>query len=164
MRVSKHVSIMVLTLALVVMATGIGYGQAVTDTLSFTEPLDRYVFVDCADGGAGEFVHLTGNIHSLVHMTQNPTGGLVIEFISQPQGVTGIGMTTGDKYQGTGISRDIEHISGFTPGYVYTDVTNFRIIGSGPGNNFMYQEVFHYTFNAQGELTAWVEHHLDTCQ
>ena len=164
MRVSKLVSIMVLTLALVVMATGIGYGQAITDTLSFTEPLDRYVYVDCAAGGAGEFVHLTGTIHSLFHVTEDPNGGLLLEYVNQPQGVVGVGMTTGDKYQGTGISRDIERISGFSYGNVYTDVINFRIIGSGPGNNLMYQEIFHYTVNAQGELTAWVEHHLDTCQ
>jgi hypothetical protein len=35
-----------------------------------------------------------------------------------------------------------------------TFVNNFRIIGQGPGNNFVLHENFHLTINANGEVTT----------
>ena len=164
MRMSKLASTLVLTLALVLMITGIGHGQASTFTISEITPVERLVYVDCAAGGAGEFVYLTGNIHSIFHITEDPTGGMQFQYFGQPMGISGVGMTTGDSYQGTGVSRDVERFSGFSYGNVYTEVINFRIIGQGTGNNLMIQDIFHYTITPQGELTAWVEHGSETCQ
>ena len=111
------------------------------------------VFVPCADGGAGELVELTGPLHTLITLTIN--GNHVSGFTHfQPQGLSGTGQTTGDKYQATGVTQD--HFSGsFTNGqFNETFVNNFRIIGQGPGNNFLVHENVHITVNANGVVTV----------
>ena len=35
-----------------------------------------------------------------------------------------------------------------------TFINNFRIIGQGPGNNFLVHENFHLTINANGDVTT----------
>ncbi len=73
---------------------------------------------------------------------------------SIPQGISGVGLDTGDKYQGAGVTQD--HFKGsFNNGqFNQTFVNNFRIIGQGPGNNFLVHENFRLTINANGEVTT----------
>jgi hypothetical protein len=111
------------------------------------------VFVPCAAGGAGELVVFTGNLHVLLTTTLDNAGGFHAKTHFQPQGLTGVGMTTGAKYQATGVTQD--NLNG-TVGSTYTFVNNFRIIGQGPGNNYLVHENYHITVNANGTVT--VEH------
>jgi len=60
----------------------------------------------------------------------------------QPQGISGIGQTTGDKYQATGVTQD-EFGGSFANGqFEETSVNNFRIIGQGNGNNYWFIKFF----------------------
>ena len=115
--------------------------------------LNVIVFVPCANGGAGELVDLNGPLHTLI--TFNINGNNVSgKTHSQPQGISGFGLDTGDKYQGTGVTQDHFKRS-FNHGQLNeTFVNNFRIIGQGPGNNFLIHENFHLTINANGEVTT----------
>ncbi|HVG07523.1 MAG TPA: hypothetical protein VNM67_07440 [Thermoanaerobaculia bacterium] len=110
-------------------------------------------FVPCANGGAGELVELTGPLHTLISFTINGNNVSGLSHF-QPQGISGVGLTTGDTYHATGVTTD--HFKGsFNNGqFNETYVNNFRIIGQGPGNNFLVHENFHFTINANGELTA----------
>jgi hypothetical protein len=123
-------------------------------------PIALPVFVPCADGGAGELVVLEGDLHLLLSITADGNH-LSIKTHAQPQGITGTGLSTGDKYQGTGVTQD--H---FTTGLgeTFTFVNNFRIIGEGPGNNFLVHETFHVTINANGEVTATVDNFSVECK
>lgn len=131
-------------------------------TSSAKVPIDLLVFVPCAVGGAGEEVHLTGNLHELLHFTLNANGGYQVESHFQPQGVSGVGLTSGVKYQGTGVTRDHFKISGLP--WEQTFVNNFRIIGQGKGNNFLVHENFHVTVNANGEMTAFADNFRVECR
>jgi hypothetical protein len=124
---------------------------AVTTTDNERFLIDQPVFVDCANGGAGEFVILQGSLHTLFHTTFSQSGLVMIKTQSQPQGVSGVGQVTGTKYQGTGVTQDI-----FTAriGNEETFVNNFRVIGQGKGNNFTVHEDLHLTVNPNGTLTA----------
>lgn len=124
-------------------------------------PIDIFVFVPCAAGGAGEEVILSGTLHLLSHTTFDNRGGFHAKFHAQPQGVTGLGLTTGDTYQGTGVTQD--QFNG-TVGSEFTFVNNFNIIGQGPGNNAMIHETFHVTVNANGQVTAVVDNFRATCK
>lgn len=124
---------------------------AFTETTSYTEPFFFSFFVPCAADGAGEDVELSGELHWLFHTTVTPNGQFKAKFHAQPQNVSGFGLTTGDMYHATGVTQD--HFSG-SVGETYTFVNNFRIIGQGPGNNFTVHENFHYTVNANGEVTT----------
>jgi hypothetical protein len=115
--------------------------------------INLVVFVPCANGGAGELVDLDGPLHTLI--TFNINGNRVSgKTHFQPQGISGLGQDTGDKYQGTGVTQD--HFNGsFNNGqFNETFVDNFRIIGQGPGNNFLVHENFHLAINANGEVTT----------
>jgi hypothetical protein len=115
--------------------------------------LNLAVFVPCANGGAGELVGLNGPLHTLItfNINGNNFSG---KTHFQPQGISGVGQDTGNKYQGAGVTQD--HFKGsFNNGqFNETFVNNFRIIGQGPGNNFLVHENFHLTINANGEVTT----------
>ncbi|MBW7882597.1 MAG: hypothetical protein H3C34_08160 [Caldilineaceae bacterium] len=135
---------------------------AQTFTSSVKIPIDLVVFVPCALNGAGEFVQLTGNLHVVTHFTASASGGFQATSHYQPQGISGYGFSSGVKYQGTGVTRDNFKISGLP--FQQTFVNNFRIIGQGPGNNFLVHENFHLTVNANGELTAFVDNFRVECK
>src|SRR5205814_1743223 len=107
--------------------------------------------VPCANGGAGEDVQLTGMIHDLLHITMDAAGGLHVKSHDNPQGVSGVGLTTGTEYRGTGVTQEE---SNATAGVEDTFVNNFRVVGQGPDNNFLLHENFHVTVNANGDVTA----------
>lgn len=132
---------------------------AVTDNVKV--PTDIQVFIPCAAGGAGELVRLSGNLHILLRSTVSARGGLHVSAHFQPQGITGVGETTGDKYQGTGVTQ--EHFNA-TVGVEETFINNFRIIGAGPGNNYLVHAVVHITFNANGIATAFVDRFSVDCR
>jgi hypothetical protein len=109
------------------------------------------IFVPCAAGGAGELVVFTGQLHELISFNMNAAGGTSGFMHFQPQGLTGIGMTTGLKYQATGVTQTSFSVNA---GEQMTFVNNFRIIGQGPGNNLLVHEVSHITIDANGNVTA----------
>ena len=121
-----------------------------TLTVSTIFPINLIVFVPCANGGLGEDVLLTGNLHDLFHITINDNS-LHVKVHDQPQGISGTGLVTGDKYQATGVTQD-EFNTSF--GAEETFINNFRIIGQGNGNNFLVHDNFHVTINANGTVTA----------
>jgi hypothetical protein len=132
-----------------------------TDNMKF--PVNILVFVSCADGGAGELVVLSGNLHSLFHSTINDNNWKM-KIHNQPQGISGVGLTTGDKYQGTGVTQETVGGSFVNGQFSRTVVNNFRIIGQGRGNNYLLHATTHFTLNANGELTAFVDNFSAECK
>ena len=124
-------------------------------------PINITLFVPCANGGAGEIIEVSGPLHVLESVTFDGHGGFHVHVLFNPQDVTGTGLTTGDKYQGTGETQfDFNGTVGFTNTYV----NNFNMIGQGPGNNFKVHENAHITVNADGTITAFVDNFSFTCQ
>jgi hypothetical protein len=139
--------------------------QAITNTTNLSVPINILVFVPCANGGTGEFVQLSGDLHILFHTTIGDSGHVEIKAHFQPQGVSGVGLTTGDKYQATGVTQQtttFDSVDGFP--FETTFVNNFRIIGQGLGNNFLVHQTFHVTVNANGEVTAFVTNTSVECK
>ena len=147
------------------MAALMGRTSALAAASTFTDnvqiPFDLFVFVPCAAGGAGEDVFLSGTLHVLFHTTIDNSGGFHTKFHFQPQGISGTGLVTGDKYQATGVTQGTDNGK---VGFESTFVNNFKIIGQGPGNNFLVHENFHFTVNANGEVTAFVDNFSVECR
>ena len=163
-RNGSKLKFMVLVIVML-MVTLLGPGSALAAADSFTVssvfPIDILVFVSCANGWAGEEVWLSGNLHDVFHVTLNSNGGYRVSFSDNPQGIRGVGLTTGAKYQATGITRDN---FGGQIGFEETYVNNFKIIGEGPGNNFLVHENFHITFNADGTVTSFHDNFSVECR
>ncbi len=114
-------------------------------------PFAMSVFVPCA----GEVVQLTGELHDTYLLTINGNN-VTMKFHTNPTGVVGTGMITGDKYQATGVTQGLNRGS-FVNGlieFVYID--NFRVIGQGTGNNFLVHVTQHVTVTPNGVLTGEV--------
>jgi hypothetical protein len=158
---SKFLFLAVSLMLIVSLGVAQAQAKATTVTNNFTQPLDLLVFVPCAALGAGEFVHLTGTLHILFVDTIDGNGGVHSEFHFQPQGVSGTGLITGDKYNAVGETRGTFNAR---VGSEFTFVDNFRVIGQGPGNNFQVHENVHVTFLADGTLTANVDNFSVVCK
>jgi len=164
---AKHLMSMLVALALAlgligVVGTAPTLAKAITVTTNLSVPIEPFfVFVPCANGGSGEVISLTGPLHILIRVTIDDVGGFHDKFHFQPQGVSGTGLTTGDKYQGTGVTQGQ---SNGKVGFETTFVNNFRMIGQGPGNNFLVHNTFHFTVNANGTMTAFVDNFSIECK
>ena len=126
-------------------------------------PFNASLWVPCANGGAGEYVALSGVIEFSTHDVLDGDGGTHERKMMRPSGVSGVGATTGLHYRGTGMSFMSEGVS--TDGAsAYSYVNNFRIIGQGPGNNVLVHAVVHQTTNAEGVVTAEVNVSSSSCK
>lgn len=114
-------------------------------------------------GGCTEPIAFTGSIHLMTTQTTSASGNMHFSTHAQPQGVSGVGLFTGAKYQATGVTRNGDHI-GMSGAFNSSYVNNFRLIGQGPDNNLLIHENFHVTFNANGELTAIHENFKFDCK
>ena len=102
-------------------------------------------WVSCANGGAGELVNGTVDVHNLVTETTN--GNLdSYQFQFQPQG-TLTGQTTGDSYRLTGLTRGVYNDSTRSGEYTLTYVNSYQLIGAGTAGNLRVREVAHMTIS-----------------
>jgi hypothetical protein len=122
-------------------------------------------FVPCANGGAGEVVWVSGNLHINDHVTINDNRVHVLSHYNA-QGIQGVGLTTGDTYRDAGATKETFNffvgVDDFPLTYTYVD--NFRIIGPGPGNNLTFHLTFHVTVNANGVVTTVVDNGRFECK
>src|SRR5256884_6835278 len=92
-----------LCIALLVLAVlQISHAAVITNV---SVPVNIPVFIPCAAGGTGELVVLSGDLHVLVRFTRSKSGGVHAAAHFQPQGISGVGQTTGEKHQATGLPR-----------------------------------------------------------
>jgi hypothetical protein len=102
-------------------------------------------FVPCANGGAGELVTGTIDVHNLTTSTVNGNVD-TWQFQFQPHGSL-VGRITGDTYQLTGVTRGTYTDSLRSGEYTLTYVNSYKLIGPGPGNNLLVREIAHVTIN-----------------
>ena len=146
--------------AMVLFLAGSGSGSAGV-LINVAVPFSDVISIPCANGGAGEDVALDGFLHFLITETVDRNGVRHTTTHFQPMGIFGTGLTTGDSYQATGVTR--ETVIGTEPPFEVTFVNNYRIIGQGTGNNLLIQEIFHLTVNANGQLTVSFDHLSEDC-
>lgn len=148
---------LVLALAAALTLTGLSRprvadAQASTTTINQTIPILFNPFVPCANGGAGEVVELTGEMHMIIHITSNDnhvTTSIHQSFVR----LTGVGLTTGDTYRSVGAwgTNFTSQSDGDTS--VVTGASNILVVGRGPDNDLVFRQVFHLTV-ANGEITS----------
>lgn len=123
-------------------------------------PLSLASYVPCAAAGAGEEVDLSGRLHIAEAVTLDAAGGLHLSTQVNPQGVSGVGVTTGATYRGTGVTRSNFNVS---PGLRVVQVNNFRLIGTAGAPTLSVHAVSVFVVNANGVVTASVEQVKVTC-
>jgi hypothetical protein len=117
-----------------------------------THPLDFTQLVTCANGGAGEEVHVTGQFHTVFSVTNAAGGGTSIFFSGNSQNLSGVGLTTGDRYRG--VDRFAQSVHTVAPPESFTETSTFKLIGQGPGNDLTARLLVHVTIDANGVLRS----------
>jgi len=124
-------------------------------------PLNTVVWNPCAVEGAAEMVALLGQTHAVFTATVDGRGGLHVSTHFNNQDVAGVGLTTGDKYQGTGNNR---YTSTSTGGKnEFTFINSFHLISAGAGSNLLLHETVHVTVDKTGAITADVTEIVAEC-
>ena len=142
--------------------TAVAFSQALAITTNDFVPFSQLVFVPCANGGAGEDVLIEGTLHLQEHITIN-NNRVNLKIHAQPQGVDGVGQTTGDSYQAVGVTQEQDSIPLLNGAAETTIVNNFRIIGQKTGNNLQVHQNLHITIDANGNVTTLIEHTSVDC-
>jgi hypothetical protein len=149
-----------LIIVLAVLATGLlavtsASARATTEKIPFD-------IVLAPEEACGEAIHLSGTLLAQFRTTETSGGNLAVGFHFNPQGITGVGLTSGATYHATGETQGTTTIKA-KGGISDTFVNNFKIIGEGSAQNFLQTDVFHLTVNANGDVTATVERSMIRC-
>jgi hypothetical protein len=110
----------------------------------------------------GDLIHLTGPLLVTVSTTSTPSGGLMVAFHAQPQGVTGMDLSTGTMFQGTGLTRDLTVISP-PGGFTETLVNRFHIQAVGGEQSYIVSELIHITVTPDGTVRVFFDNVSSTC-
>jgi opacity protein-like surface antigen len=126
--------------------------QASSTTISI--PINMVVFLPCANGGAGEFVQLSGQFNLVYSSTVDPHDVLHFSSLADLD-VNAVGLTTGDTYQ---VVLPVPH------SVLRLDVTNYgygvgvaidgMLVGPGPNNRGAFDINYQFDLSQDGTVTA----------
>jgi hypothetical protein len=126
----------------------LGAGHAQASTTQGNWPLS-YTYYDWC---FGENIAVEGNIHYTWNYTPDGSGGYHYMSHTNYAGVSGTGLSSGLKYTANGVGNYKFNAKAPWP-YNYTSIYRFRWNQQGGGSEW-YSGQFHYTVNANGDLTA----------
>jgi len=110
----------------------------------------------------GDLIHLSGTLLAVFSETATPSGGEVVAFHFQPQGVTGVDLVTGTVFHATGLTRDLI-VNSPSGGSTETFVNQFHIQATGGAQSYIITELFHVTVTPKGTVTVFFDNFSSTC-
>jgi hypothetical protein len=110
----------------------------------------------------GDLIHVSGTLLVTTTTTSTPSGGFIAAIHFQPQGVTGVDLTTGTIFHATGLTRDLIV---FSPrgGITETFVNQFHIQATGGEQSYIVTNLFHITVSPDGTVRSYVDNFSATC-
>ena len=110
----------------------------------------------------GDLIHVSGTLLVTTTTTSTPSGGFIVAVHFQPQGVTGVDLTTGTIFHATGLTRDLIV---FSPagGITETFVNRFHIQATGGVESYIVTNLFHITVSPDGTVRSYVDNFSATC-
>jgi hypothetical protein len=118
---------------------------AIVDRFNFMEPIDVIITNPCN----GEDVHFTGFEHHSGHLTINGNHVTIVTHINDVH-VTGVGLSTGNVYNRVGNTQE-KFTAAIGEEASFTE--SFKFISRKSDTNALAFIKFHYTVNANGDLT-----------
>lgn len=133
-----------------------------TKPTSMNRPIDQYVWVSCANGGAGEAVRVTGELHYEVQSMKDSSGVFHLNFKSVTSGLTGVGQTSGTFFRGL----MTEHITSRAEDNLNEDVRTadiIRFVAPGSGESYSLMVSSHFIVD-QGTYVLWDQTWNEVCR
>jgi hypothetical protein len=127
-------------------------------------PIETNVSISCPEGGAGEFIHLTGSLHQLVNQTTDANGGLHFVVLTTLAGLQGTD-SSGVKYV-FNLENPFNQQFNAPKGAAYESTSTSPIVlvrqgSTSGGDNLNLQYVSRITVDANGEI-ATVQNRFST--
>jgi hypothetical protein len=107
----------------------------------------------------GDDVYFEGGFHFIINDVQSVNGNYHYKYHINAKG-TGVG-ASGAKYQW---NDAINYSFSANAGTTYTFTQTWSLIGQGAAPNLKMSVTYHFTINANGELTAYVDNYRFTCK
>ena len=125
-------------------------------------PFERTLFVPCGNGGEGEEVVLTGSIKFVEQIIFNDHG-FTFAYHTILQGVTGVGLSTGENFVVSGGDKGtITGEFGEVGQYTRVFMGQLRIIGQSSAFTVRYK--FKITITPNGSITTRIEEEEVDCR
>jgi hypothetical protein len=112
--------------------------------------------------GCTEDIQLSGTLLVVTSETQSAPGGLVTRYHFQPQGISGVGLTSGDMYRGTGTTLDVT-VQNPAGGSEFTYVDRVMLVGTHGEPTLSISVTEHVTITPAGDITASINNASTTC-
>ena len=127
-----------------------------------SQPVDRYVWVSCTNGGAGEAVRVTGNLRYDFQLTKDSSGVSHLNIKSNTSGLTAIGQTSGTFFRGLMTER----VNSRAEDYLNMDVRTadiIRFVAPGSGDSYSLMVTSHIVVD-QGSYELWEQTWNEVCR
>jgi hypothetical protein len=129
---------------------------------SMSRPVDQNVWVSCLNGGAGEAVRVTGELHYEVQRRQDASGVFHFNFKSAAAGLTAVGLTSGTFFRGL----MTEHITSRAEDNLNEDVRTadiIRFVAPGSGDSYSLMVSSHFIVD-DGDYVLWDQTWNEVCR
>jgi hypothetical protein len=122
-------------------------------------PINGTALSDCGR----EAVLVSGTFQRVLTITNDGAGGFHVNDHFDYIGLQGTGVISGNQYVSQQISTVNFSVPGPTVGFEVTQPLTFTLIGQGTVPNEVLTALIHYTVNANGELTTFVDNFRVKC-
>lgn len=134
---------------------------AQTENSIVSEPYASTLFIPCANGGAGEDVNLTGTVRIVRQEIYN-NQRFTFTLHAIPDGITGVGLSTGDTFTAIGGSQStVTGTIEYGGQYSATYIQQMRFTGQGV--SFVVKYKFHVTVTSDGEISTRIDEEEIEC-
>ena len=134
---------------------------AQTENSVVSEPYESTLFIPCANGGTGEDVTLTGTVR-IVWQETNNNQRFTFTLHAIPDGITGVGLSTGDNFTAIGGSQTaVTGTIEYGGQYSATYIQQMRF--AGPGISFVVKSKFHITVTSDGQISTRIDEEQIEC-
>ena len=134
-------------------------GGAVTAS---TRSIDQNVWVSCTNGGAGEAVRVTGELHYESERMQDASGAYHYSFKSATSGLTAVGLTTGTVFRGLMTERTTSRAEDYLNADIrLDDIIRFVAPSSGESYSLM---VSSHIIVDEGNYVLWDQTWNEVCR
>lgn len=129
---------------------------------SGSRPIDLYIWVSCTNGGAGEAVRVTGELHYESERMQDASGAFHYNFKSATSGLTAVGLTTGTFFRGLITERTTTRAEDYLNADIrLADIIRFVAPTSGESYSLM---VSSHIIVDQGDYVLWEQTWNEVCR
>jgi len=112
-------------------------------------PFDETVFVSCANGGAGEYIHITGRTN-LVYTISWTDHGFTYGYHSTTINIEGLGLSSGQRFAGSGNIEGQVMGAWVNEQWLSNFVDQLRLVGGN--TSFILKRNYHVLVNPNGTV------------